>query len=109
MAAIRDLAPRVLRKLMVLAAGETASAEDYELAVEKLKAVHSYLEIEGLVRWTMQDIPMFAEEPYVSMAAFLSANEFERSPDPGMWEIGLRQIQSGIALKSSGTTYTEYF
>lgn len=109
MATKRELAPKVLRKLMVLAAGEAPSADDQLLAEEKLEAVHAALQVDDLVRWTLQDIPRFAEEPYILMAAFMAAADFERQPDSGMWAVGLRQIQAGVALKSIGTVPAEYF
>lgn len=109
MATRRELAARVLRKLMVLAAGETASAEDQQLAEEKLEAVHAALQVDGLARWTLQDIPKFAEEPYVMMAAFLGARDFGQPADGTLWAQGLGQIQAGVALGSGGPICTEYF
>lgn len=99
----------MLRKLTVLASGEPGEASDLELAQEKLRAVHGYLKAEGLVRWTLNDLPDFAEEPYVMMASFYAAPEFMQAPNPTFWAVGLRQIQSAITLPSGGTVYTEYY
>lgn len=109
MATISDLAKRTLQKLQVLAAGETPSAEDQELVVTKLMAVHAYLRKEDLLRWTVQDIPDYAEEPYVMMAAFLAAEDFGRVVSAANWQGGLSLIQSAVALPNTGPVRTEYF
>lgn len=109
MATISDLAKRTLQKLQVLAAGETPEAEDQELVVNKLRAVHAYLREEGLLRWTMQDIPDYAEEPYVMMAAFLAQEDFGRTVLPANWSGGLSLIQSAVSLPSTGPVRAEYF
>lgn len=104
-----ELAPRVLRKLGILAVGQTASAEDQELALQKLKAVHASLKADGALRWTLGEIPDFAEEPYVMMAAYLAAPEFGLAADPSAWMFGLSEIQSGVRLRSIGPVCAEYF
>lgn len=109
MATINDLAKRVLQKLQVLAAGETASAEDQELIVTKLKAVHEYLRTEDLLRWTWQDLPAYAEEPYVMMAAFLAQEDYGRAVLPQNWSGGLTLIQSAVARPVAGSVRAEYF
>jgi hypothetical protein len=109
MATKRDLGPRVLRKLTVLAAGETADADDIELVNEKLDAVHASLRTRGLLRWTLNDVPDYAQESYVLMAAFLAAPEFQRPPDATMWSAGMREIEAAVALTDVGVTRAEYF
>lgn len=105
----RDLGPRVLRKLSVLGAGETAEADDIDLVNEKLDAVHAALRTRGLLRWTLNAVPDYAQESYVLMAAFLAAPEFQRPPDATMWSAGMREIESAVALPNAGTTPAEYF
>lgn len=105
----RELGPRVLRKLLVLAAGESASADDLELVYEKLDSVHAALRTRGLLRWTINSVPDYAQEPYVLMAAFLAAPEFQRAPDVSMWASGMREIETAVALPNAGTTRAEYF
>lgn len=105
----RDLGPRVLRKLSVLGAGETAEADDIDLVNEKLEAVHAALRTRGLLRWTLNAVPDFAQESYVLMAAFLAAPEFQRVPDVTMWASGMREIETAVALPNAGTTQAEYF
>lgn len=109
MATATELVPRVLRKIKVLAAGEVASAEDAQLVEEKLRAVHASLKTHGLLRWTLQDIPDYAEEPYVMMCAFLVAPDFSQVAEPAYWSIGLSEIQAAVSLKAAGVVRAEYF
>jgi hypothetical protein len=109
MATIAQLAPRVLRKLGVLGAEETASSADYELAIDKLRAVHAWLKAERILQWTMNDIPDFAEEPYVMMAAFLTTDEFGKQPRPDWWQAGVNSVVAGINLRNVGPTQAEYY
>lgn len=109
MADLAQLAPRVLRKLTVLGADEEPSASDYELALEKLRAVHAWLKAQKLLQWTMNDIPDFAEEPYVLMAAFMTTDEFGKPPRIDWWQSGLQAIAAGINLRNIGPTQAEYY
>lgn len=109
MATLEDLAPRVLRKLAVLGAEETPTSPDFVLMLDKLRAVHALLKGERLLQWTMGDIPDFAEEPYVLIAAYLSTDEFNKQPRPDWLQAGIRSIESGINVRNSGTTQAEYF
>jgi len=109
MADFTALAPRVLMKLGVLGAEETASSADFELAVNKLRAVHAWLKAEQLLQWVMNDIPDFAEEPYVLMAAYLSTDEYGKEQSPIWWQTGLRSIESGVNVRNVSPTQAEYF
>lgn len=105
-----DLANRVLIKTTVLAPGEAATAEDLALARQKLAAVHESLRAHELLRWTEKDVPAFAQEPYVIMAAFLAAPEFGKPADGAAWLFGLAQIEGGIQVrKSQDPVYSESF
>lgn len=106
---VTDLAIRALKKSGNLGAQETANAADLQLAKEKIKATHQAVKIEGLLRWTLSNVPAYAEEPYVMMTAFLLQPEFQQPQDPSLWSMGLRQIQRGVNLPSVGTTQAEYF
>jgi hypothetical protein len=71
------------------------------LAAEKVTAVHQSLQARGKVRWTVYDIPTYASEPYVFMAATWLAPELDMKPDPAWWtsaEIDLARI---VSLPSS--------
>jgi hypothetical protein len=109
MATISGLALRVLKKLQILPPGQDADAEDLETAIEKLRTVHASLKKEGLTQWTINDIPDYAEEPYVLMAAFLAGPEYERPVDVGMWQFGISEIRSAIQLPATGTVCADYF
>lgn len=100
----------MLRKLARIGAAEPGEASDIELAEEKLRMVHGYLKTQDIVRWTLQDIPDYAEEPYVMMAAFYASPEFEMQADPTFWTFGLRQLQSAVVLPADHTaTPAAYF
>lgn len=105
-----DLANRVLIKATVLAPGESADAADLLLGRQKLVAVHEALRAADLLRWSEKNIPLFAQEPYVMMAAFLAAPEFSKAPDGSSWLFGLAQIEAGIQTrKSQDPVYSESF
>lgn len=109
MATFDDLAPRVLRKLTVLPPGEDGDAADLETVTQKLQAVHASLKKDDLLRWTANDIPDFAEEPYVAMAAYLAGPEFTKAVTVDQWAYGHTEIEKAVQLKSSGTVSAEYF
>lgn len=57
------------------------------LAEQKIKAVHYSLEARGRARWSLYDVPSWAEEPIVLMAAVLLAPECGVKADPN-WAVG---------------------
>jgi len=109
MATLNDLAIRTLQKLQVLGQDEAASPADLAKAVEKVRGVHAFIKAKGILRWTLSDIPDFAEEPYVLMAAYLGAPDFQVERDPEGWSIGLAMFYDGINLPAVGRTQAEYF
>lgn len=65
------------------------------LAVQKVQTVHYGLEARGHTRWSIYDIPTYAEEDYVLLAAGLLAPEFQMKADPAwasMAEMDLLRI-----------------
>lgn len=105
-----DLALRLLKKLGVVGAGQPATAADLELAGEKIVSVHSFLVSQGKARWTLNDVPGFADEGYLLMGSALAAPEFGAPVDPGAWQGGMRMICAGAALgPSSDVIAAEYF
>lgn len=109
-ATLTDLATRVLQKIGVLGVGQAAAPEDLSVAQQKVRAVHASIRKDDRVRWTINDLPEAAEEPYVMMAAFLAAPEFETAQDQNWWLWGEREITALVKTPSSGrTTRTEYF
>jgi hypothetical protein len=109
MATQQELATRILRRLKVLDPLETASPEDLALASEKLRAAHYLLSAEGLLRWTLADIPPFAEEAYVLIGSALAADDFSVARDPEWISVGVRMIQRGVHIPVSDETLAEDF
>lgn len=105
---LTDLAIRTLRKMQVLGQDQTPSPGDLQLAKDKVRAAHAMLRVKGLLRWTLSDIPDFAEEPYAMLAAMLAASDFQVAIRQE-WALGLSLIEEGINMPSTGTTPTEYF
>lgn len=109
-ATINDLAIRVLKKLKIWELGQAPDAEDLMTAEERLRAVHASIRKDDRVRWTLNSLPLAAEEPYVLMAAFLSGPEFDAPVEAVWWTFGEREINALIKTKSSGEpTRVEYF
>lgn len=105
-----DLAKRALIEIGVLAAGEDASAEDQDLAETKFNAAHSSLGARGLLRWTLSDIPAWAEEPLVQMTSSLLRRPFGMPPDEAAWISGEAEIRRCIQVDwDAGPTQVEYF
>lgn len=93
----------------MLGQDEPASPADLQKATEKVQSVHAFLKSKGILRWTYSNIPDFAEEPYVLMAAFLGAPDFQVERDPSGWEIGLALFYTGVNMPKAGRTQAEYF
>ena len=110
MATKSELALRLLRKLGVVGAGQTASADDQERAEEKISAVHDALVSLGKPRWTLSAVPEYAAEAYALMAAVLAGPEFGAPVDGGAWAAGIRMVSAGAALGPSSDPITsDYF
>lgn len=86
---------RIKRMAMSGAAGQA-------LAEQKVRAVHYSLEARGRTRWSLFDLPPFAEEAYVLMAAALLAPEVEMKADPAWGPGGERNL---IEINSVPTNY----
>ncbi len=106
---LNRLATRVLQKLGILAANEPPSAADRVKAVEKLRAAQYAIGTEGLLRWSSHDIPGYAEEPLVLIAASLAASEFDRPADPSWASQGMVMIARGVNLSTTSTIHSDYF
>lgn len=109
MATLNDLAIRTLEKLQVLGQDETASPADLAKAVQKVRSVHALLKAKGVLRWTLSDIPDYAEEPYVILACYFAAPDFQVERDPEGKRMGMDMIYEAINLPSVGPIAAEYF
>lgn len=80
------------------------------LAVQKVLAVHYNLDARGLTRWTIYDLPDYAEEIYVFKAAVLLAPEVEMQAPPS-WDMQAeRSLYQITTLPSAGRpVQTDYF
>lgn len=105
-----ELAERVLRKLKVLGAVETASPEDLNVAMQAVTDAHNTLDGHRLLRWTLQDIPKQVDLGYVLMAAYLCADDFVVPKDPGWMVQGMGVVQTFVNIPADcGPTYVEDF
>lgn len=109
MATLKDLAIRVLQKIEALSSEDEASPGDLQKALEKLRSVHSMLKAKRLLRWTLNDIPDVAEEPYVMLASILAAADFGAPIRPEWQLLGMQQIQEAVNLPATGVTQMESF
>lgn len=106
----RQLAIRLLQKLEVVGDGQTASDSDIEIAERGLDGVHALLLAERKLKWTWADVPVYAEFPYVMLGAFLSAQDFGKPADTGMWQVGMTLLnRANTAPVADAPTSAEYF
>lgn len=83
-AQIRD---KVLRKLKVLAFGQTATAEDADIVETAYDEVHALLSEKEVITWGSGDsIPDEAVRPIVKIVAFEVADDFLSSKDEGRYQ-----------------------
>jgi hypothetical protein len=99
----------VLHKLKVLDPRQTASADKLAKAVEKLQAAHYLLRAQGLVRWTLNDIPEEVQEAYVMCAAALAADDYGAPANSSWWSAGQRMVQTYVHVPIGGVSYPECF
>jgi len=111
---------RVLEKLGVVAAGESAAPEDTQLIAAKYVSVWNQLKTHGLVSWAVAEpVPDEAAESIVKMVAYASCNEFDEdpqdyaaegligAPQPSVAERELRQLHTRAYV--SVPAHIEYF
>jgi hypothetical protein len=72
------------------------------LAEQKIRAVHASLDARGKTRWTLYDLPIYAEEPYVMMAAYMLAGEFQIKGDPSWWATAEVDLARIVSIPSDG-------
>jgi hypothetical protein len=80
------------------------------LAEQKIRAVQWSLEARGRARWTMYDVPSWAEEPLVMMAASLLGPECGVKPDPNWQQMAEMDLMRIVSLPSNrGPVIASYF
>lgn len=104
-----QLATRILRKIKVCDPQDAPDADDLAVALENLQAAHFALRAEGLVRWTLADVPNEVQEAYVLCGASLAAEDFGAPVAPDLWLRGLRMVQTFIHIPITGPSYAENF
>lgn len=116
---LTDFYRKVLEKLEVAAAGESAAPEDTALIASRYASIHSLLLANGLVSWAVdEDVPDEAVSPLIMAVAFEAADEFgdekERYasgaiglPQPSLAERQLRQLNARAYV--STPAQSEYF
>jgi len=93
---------RVRKVAMVLSAPEHAT--------QAVLDIHNHLAARGKVRWSTQDIPTYAEAPYVLLAANQLAPLFGAQANPADDVQASRALAQVIALTTSGSpVQVEYF
>jgi len=81
-----------------------------DLATDAVMSVHQDLAARGKVRWTVFDIPVHVEDPYVMLAAYQLAPEFGMKPNEADAKIAEVSLHRYIGLPSSGERVAvEYF
>lgn len=106
---INELAARVLHKLRVLDPLEPAKPDDLAKAVEGLEAAHNAFKVEGLVRWTLADIPPEVQMPYILMGAALCASDYGAPADPAWGSAAMRMVASFVHIPIGGPSHAENF
>ena len=104
-----EIAERALRKLKVIGATETATAEDLALALQAVTDAHNVLAGMGLLRWAEDGIPAEADLGYVLMAAYLMAPDFTQPQQPEWMAQGVGIVQNVVYLPMTGTVSAEDF
>jgi hypothetical protein len=104
------MASRLLHKLQVLDKAEAAEGADLEKALEKLLAAHGVFKAEGLVRWTLADIPVDVQEGYLLMAGALGADDFASAVNVSTWpQMAMRLLQAYVHIPRSGPRTAEAY
>lgn len=104
-----DLRTAVLRRLGVLAVGETPSAEDAETVEATISRVHAELQADGIAYWSVNATPDGVAEPLIYLVASYVAPEF--GLPAGDTTTFMRRLRSLTAVQSDATQVisAEYF
>jgi hypothetical protein len=81
-----------------------------DIAMGAVMSVHYELVARDMARWSIFDVPLGAEDPYVALAAAALAPQFGMKPIDGDMQLAYRTLARIIALPTSGErTPAEYF
>jgi len=107
---LSSLIDRTLEKVGFEGASETISDSDSDKALLGLKSAHYELDSEGLLRWTMSDIPSVLEEPYVMLGAYYIGDDFGMPQSDKIYLRAMKQIRAYVMVDSaSAPVPTENF
>ncbi len=77
--------------------------------MQALRSAHYALSAEGLVQWTLADIPRELEEAYVLCGASIAAQDWGAPASPTWFADGLRMVQTYVHIPISGPRTVEDF
>lgn len=81
-----------------------------KLAEQKVIAIHESLAARGRVRWSLWDLPVFAEEDYCFMAATWLADEVGVKANPAWWPAAEMDLIRIVSVPTNyGTVKATYF
>jgi hypothetical protein len=95
------IATQALVELGVIAPDETPSQYDLDLTSDKLASVHAALDAQGVVWWTVYEIPRGFTEEYVKLTAAMSASSFGKTVDPTIVALLEGRIRKGAMVLSA--------
>ena len=104
-----DLRTAVLKRLGVLAVGETPSAEDAATVEATIDRVHAELQADGIAYWPVNATPDGVSEPFIYLIAAYIAPEF--GIPAGDAQPFMRRLRSLTSIQAdlSQTITAEYF
>jgi len=106
-ATVADLATKVLQRLQVLDAEETASAADHQFVEDASADLHELLSAEGLVTWNSDAvIPTGAVIPMTAILAYQVAQEFG-VPSNDLIIYSQRSESAKLELRRLGRGYAQ--
>lgn len=103
-----QLRDHILQQLGVLGAGETATAEDAELVENVIDNCQDELEQLEVALWPVDDVPGYAIESF-TLYCKASLTAFGQEYDPGLKDLGLRQLRYLTADKRSSVGKACYY
>jgi hypothetical protein len=100
---IDTIALGALRKIKAVSGPEPAADEDMDIARHKALSAHSAIAVQGLLRWTLRDIPDDLLEAYILLTAFFAADDFTLPKDATWWPQGMGMVQAYVQVPAQPT------